>query len=305
MGIGTEISWTHDTVNPWWGCVKVSPACTNCYAETLSHRWKRAEWGPSAPRWLRVDKAIGELRRSVHRARKEGEPRRVFIASMSDFFEDREDLVAPRLEVWRALHELAGELLPDGRPCIVPLLLTKRPEVMAVWAREHGWPSNAWAGTTVEDQRRADERIPHLLLVPAQVRFLSCEPLLEALSLQIDGLGWVIAGGESGPKARPSHPDWFRAIRDACAAAGVPFHFKQWGAWSSQRTADGDPPLPLSHLPEGAEWWARADVHEWAVTHDGDGNWYGHHAVRVGKKRAGRALDGVEHSGVPEVPCVG
>ena len=136
---------------------------------------------------------------------------------------------------------------------------------MARWASSRPWPVNAWAGTTIENQEWADRRIPALLQVPAPVRFLSCEPLLGALTLDLTGIHWVIAGGESGPGARPSHPDWFRSLRDQCAAAGVPFHFKQWG--------------------------------EFAPVGDGRGV----NVARVGKAAAGRLLDGIEHNDYPKV----
>lgn len=307
MAEDTRIEWADDTVNPWWGCTKASPACANCYAETLDARFKmggETHWGPGAPRFIRVEKAIGELERIARRSDKEGRPRRVFIASMADVFEDRPDLVEPRKKLWDALRRLAGD-----EPRITPLLLTKRPDVMAAWAEEYGWPAGCWAGTTVEDQRRADERIPHLLRVPATVRFLSMEPLLGPVDLGLfaaedsgeveydrdgypagpiacprrDLLRWVIAGGESGPQARPSHPEWFRSIREQCEAAGVAFHFKQWGAWAPW---DGD----NWEIPGGWD-----DV----LMRDAARRISGVDFVRVGKKRAGRLLDGRTHDEVP------
>ena len=263
----TKIEWADDTVNPWWGCERISPACAHCYAETFSKRLGKDLWGPGSERMIRVDKAIAELEAIARRGGKDGRPRRVFIASMADVFEDRVDLAEPRKRLWDALHRL------DGR--LVPMLLTKRPIHMAAWAKEHGWPAGAWAGTTVEDQRRADERIPKLLQVPARVRFLSCESLLGPVDLDklwchncgtdehvsfeppaqpwcgecdsevgsagwLDpcadarqaGVNWIIVGGESGAKARPMHPAWARSLRDQATAAGVPFLFKQWGEWA-------------------------------------------------------------------------
>ena len=322
MADDTKIEWADDTVNPWWGCTKVSPACSNCYAESWDARWAKGEahWGPTAPRKLRVERAILDLQRIARRSDKEGRPRRVFIASMSDFFEDRPDLVEPRKSIWEVLHELAGD-----SPRITPLLLTKRPDVMAAWADEHGWPGGAWAGTTVEDQRRADERIPHLLRVPARVRFLSCEPLLEPVDLgraicrtchgqgwvdslagrhgcetcgevgawgdPADGIGWVIVGGESGPGARPMHPAWARSLRDQCQEAGVAFHFKQWGAWVEVDPSEGR---------EG-DWWSLPAPLGLVPFIEGDGQWYQAPLMRrVGKKAAGRLLDGREWSEVSD-----
>lgn len=290
----SRIEWTDDTVSPWWGCAKVSPACMHCYAETFDARGLvdgGGHWGPSAPRFIRVDKAIADLDRIARRSDREGRPRRVFMASMSDFFEDRADLVESRKRIWHHLHSL-------GRR-ITPMLLTKRPDVMAAWAKEHGWPDGAWAGTTVEDQRRADERVPSLLRVPAEVRFLSMEPLLGPVNLRfvapqddwhIDALdtpdpsfriGWVIAGGESGPNARPSHPDWFRSIRDQCEYTGVPFFFKQWGAYAM-----------ADQLPD--EVFRAVDASEGGIPSHGE-------PLRLGKKRTGRLLDGRTWDERPEV----
>ena len=308
MAADTSIEWCDDTVNPWWGCVKVSPACAHCYAETMDRRGLvdgGGHWGKDAPRFIRVDKAIAELERIARRSDKEGRPRRVFIASMADVFEDRADLVEPRKILWNALHRLAGD-----KPRITPLLLTKRPDVMAAWAAEHGWPAGCWAGTTVEDQRRADERIPHLLRVPAAVRFLSCEPLLGAVDLRrvlaalhldrLEGrpcdstcprcwgpqIHWVIAGGESGPGARPMHPDWARSLLDQCQAAGVPFFFKQWGTHGVVDKPQRDGFVAYTDGgagdPHGGVWdYASLQADRPHVLME-----------RVGKKRAGRLLDG-------------
>lgn len=154
-------------------------------------------------------------------------------------------------------------------------------------------PANVWIGTTVEDQERADQRIPELLKIPAKVRFLSCEPLLGPVDLSLwlpdqdadqdttafhsfhhpeDSLHWIIAGGESGPRARPSNPDWFRSLRDQCQAAGVPFFFKQWGEWLPM-SQDSDPMAKASHA-------SRELLHGGIETR------------LIGKKAAGRVLDG-------------
>ncbi len=309
MADDTKIEWADDTVNPWWGCAKVSPACANCYAESLDARFhpdrhilyqggtyteKGGHWGATAPRKIRIDKAIADLERIARRGDREGRPRRVFIASMADVFEDRADLVEPRKDLWEALHRLSGR--------ITPLLLTKRPDVMAAWAAEHGWPAGAWAGTTVEDQQRADERIPELLKVPAPMRFLSCEPLLGPVDLPYlwttQRIGWVIAGGESGPGARPSHPDWFRHLRDQCHAPGVPFFFKQWGAWAPHnlhRAWDCDQDYGVKPKGFGMfDYCGRWNPGDYP-------NPFRQSMVRVGKKAAGAILDGREWREVPDV----
>jgi len=185
------------------------------------------------------------------------------------------------------------------------------------------WPlPNVWKGTSVEDQQRANERVPHLLETPAVVRFLSCEPLLgpidltwiefpnergstecyDALSLHLepgesfpdgtcDGvIDWVIVGGESGPGARPMHPDWARSLRDQCDAADVPFFFKQWGEWAPAQPWYPTHPVSLPLLGLGPDGWSN-ESH--VLIDDPD------YVARLGKKAAGRLLDGVEHNGMP------
>jgi protein gp37 len=247
MGQNSSISWTHHTFNPWWGCQKVSPGCASCYALTLSKRFGHDIWGPAktttrrtfGPKhWADPIKWNAEARTNNHR-------KRVFCASMGDVFEAHPMLDSERVKLWQLIEQT---------PMLDWLLLTKRPEnimqmIPDVWAS--GLPVNVWVGTSVEDQQRADERIPELLRVPARVRFLSCEPLLGPVDISIipdalyeagmpfswnklsDGRGihWVICGGESGPGARPMHPDWARSLRDQCEAAGVAYHFKQWGEY--------------------------------------------------------------------------
>ena len=234
MGLDSAISWCHDTVNPWWGCTHVSPGCAHCFAETWARR-TGLSWGPTAERRIRVDAALRDLRASARKATRTGERRRVFIASMCDVFEDRPDLAAPRDAFLSGLADLG----PDAG--IDPLILTKRPDRMVRWARDHGWPQWWWPGTTVEDQPRADERIPHLLQVPARVRFLSIEPLLDWLDLAPSGFlddperGWAIIGGESGPGARPMDTAWASYLLGQCQANGVAVWVKQLGGHPDPR----------------------------------------------------------------------
>lgn len=263
MGKETGIAWTTHTYNPWWGCMKVSPGCTNCYAESWDHRTGGGHWGPLAPRRFFSDKHWREPERWNKAALEAGERRRVFCASMADVFEDRPDLVAPRARLFDLIQRTPG---------LDWLLLTKRPQnllAMLPWmagiatdspravtgelvAASKPWP-NVWLGTTAEDQERADERIAHLVSVPAVVRFLSCEPLLSPLALQGDftmlrsplggevihhksylrgpagdvRVDWVIAGCESGQDKRPASASWFQGLRDQCARAGVAYFLKQ------------------------------------------------------------------------------
>jgi len=227
MGKHSKIEWTHHTFNPWWGCTKVSEACKHCYAETWARRVGKDVWGPRAERRFFGDLHWKQPLIWNQEAEAVGVRKRVFCASMSDVFEDRQELQEHRARLFDLICRT---------PHLDWLLLTKRPEnVSRLMGCSHDWPGNAWLGTTVESQTRAEERIPHLVETPAIVRFVSVEPLLGPLNLSAwlgNVVTWVIAGGESGGKARPSHPDWFRSLRDQCTGSGVAFHFKQWGNWS-------------------------------------------------------------------------
>jgi protein gp37 len=330
MADGTKIEWTDATVNAVNGCSVVSPGCTNCYAMRLAGT--RLQHHPSRAGLTQPSKAgpvwTGEVRlneKALLEPLRWRRPRRIFWNAHGDLFHPN----VPDEWIDRVFAVCA--LTPQHQHQI----LTKRPERMreyfskvrhegglcdsmaVIWERaldlgssvatlEHYRPHlqvlpNVWLGTSVEDQARADERIPHLLATPAAVRFLSCEPLLGPVSivdamwaggeLPADNLGasldWIIVGGESGPGARPMHPDWARSLRDQCAAAGVPFFFKQWGAWGEAHmierlgthwlTPDGRLTPAHEALPAPADIMVR----------------------RVGKKAAGRLLDGVEHNGMP------
>ena len=231
MADDSAIAWTDDTVNGWWGCTPISPACRYCYAREWSGRHSerlcgaKELWGADAPRWMRVEAAQRDLRRIARRSGREGRPRRVFMHSMSDLFEANPKLDASRRALWDELHALAGR--------ITPLLLTKRPDVMLAWAKEHGWPRGAWAGVTVENEAQARARLPLLLDLDGPAgRFISAEPLLGPLQLPdvlLQGIGWVIVGGESGRQARPMDLAWARRLRDQCQRLDVPYFFKQVG----------------------------------------------------------------------------
>jgi protein gp37 len=293
----SKIEWTHHTFNPWWGCSKVSAACTHCYAETFAKRTGHDVWGPGKPRRFFGPNHWEQPIKWDEAAAKAGERQRVFCASMADVFEDylgpdRDTLIDTR----RALFNLIKQT-----PNLDWLLLTKRPEnvlqMTPAWVL-HFFPENIWVGTTVENQEQAKKRIPELLKIPANVRFLSCEPLLGEVNLTeqtifgsknlLDepiqtnvgrtktgaikkGVHWIICGGESGPGARPMHPQWARSLRDQCQAANVPFFFKQWGEWASI----------CAGLNDSADW-------------------EGMTLKRVGKARAGRLLDGKEWNEFPQ-----
>lgn len=271
MGENSKIEWTDHTFNPWWGCTKVSEACKHCYAEAWSKRVGQKVWGPKADRRLFGEKHWLEPHKWNADALSARRRRRVFCASMADVFEDRRELDPWRRKLWELI---------EATPQLDWLLLTKRPELVAALARwGNHWPGNVWLGTTVENQEAAKTRLPHLAEIPAAVRFISAEPLLGAVKIE-PWLGtvvdWVITGGESGPKARPSSPSWFRDLLGQCMAAEVPFHFKQWGDWMPGRK-------PVSAA-------ATATMRE---VDDGT------MMLRVGKKLAGRVLDGETWDGLP------
>lgn len=247
MGEQTAISWTDHTFNPWWGCERVSPGCQNCYAEAFAKRTGNAVWGKQAPRRFFGDKHWNEPLKWNRQAEAEGRRHRVFCASMADVFEDRDDLIVHRSRLFSLIEDT---------PWLDWQLLTKRPQNVSEMLIDNGWPitpHNVWVGTTVEDQQRADERVPALLSIPAAVRFLSCEPLLGPVDLdglwgypgsadgeQLDRwpIQWVIVGGESGARHRPFDLEWARSLREQCRTAGVPFFFKQVGGRTP--TAGGD-----------------------------------------------------------------
>lgn len=312
----TKIEWTEKTWNPVTGCTKVSQGCKNCYAEVLAKRfWKDRKFTD-------VQCHPDRLEQPLHWRK----PAKVFVNSMSDLF--HESVPFEFIDkLFAIMHKAEKHTFQ---------ILTKRPEralqyiLMAMHDEDCNYggfydqldkygipdatpmPNNIWIGTSVEDQKTADERIPLLLQIPAAVRFLSCEPLLGEVKLKyIEKVGveeictdyfnglkyradydyseaddwgklhWVVCGGESGHGARPMHPDWARKLRDDCQAAGVPFFFKQWGEW-----------IDVEQMPK--ELFASVDKQ-----HNLAGN--SQKLWKLGKKYTGRFLDGVEHNGMPEV----
>lgn len=227
MGETTGIQWTDHTFNPWWGCVKVSPACKNCYAATLSHRYGFDVWGPATERRFFGPKHWNEPHKWNASAEKAGVRRRVFCASMADVFETPPSVQMG--DTMRAERKRLAALI-EQTPSLDWLLLTKRPEnILEVfpswWFRER---TNVWVGTTVESPEYLG-RVAALVNVPATTRFISYEPALAAVTWPLDGIHWLIAGGESGSGHRAPEAVWMQSARDQCAAAGVAFFFKQWG----------------------------------------------------------------------------
>lgn len=216
----TIIAWTDATFNPWMGCAKVSPGCAHCYAERLTRdRMGLGVWGPDAERRVTSATNWKKPRKWARASRAEGLSRRVFCASLCDVMEDRSDLDEPRARLWDLIRET---------PELDWQLLTKRPENYARFLPPDwgtGW-DHVWLGTTIENQATA-HRANALRAVPAVVRFVSYEPALGPLDLDLTGLHWVIYGGESGPGYRAHDLAWPRAMRAACSAASVAFFFKQ------------------------------------------------------------------------------
>lgn len=310
----SHIEWTDHTFNPWWGCQKVSEGCKNCYAETLDNRWQGGHWGPNSPRKMMSAAYWGKPLNWDNAAAKAGKKAKVFCASMADVFEDHPDVVLSRDRLFRLIGQT---------PDLIWQLLTKRPEnimelVPESWQSK--FPDNVWMGTTVENQEAADKRIRELCLVPAKVRFLSCEPLLGPLDiyrqlaygewdLNVDlnntqKINWVICGGESGHHARPMHPDWAYSLRDQCKAAGVPFFFKQWGEYIVPE--DGAQACRVcgctwNNACDGGCYWAEEDLCSSCI---GSEALPGERAVkyrRVGKKAAGAELYGMEYKEFPGI----
>lgn len=275
MGDASKIEWTDATFNPWIGCTKVSPGCDHCYAEAWDRRFAESghamRWGAGKQRRRTSDQnwRLPLRWNATHEAffAEHGRRRRVFCASLADVFDNE---VPPG---WRAdLFRLI-----EATPNLDWLLLTKRignAAQMMFLARGGHLPllPNVWLGATVTDQAEAGRDIPKLLATPAAVRFVSIEPMLGDIRLGsflqrapsqafVDGrvtpdmpswtrigstaIDWVIVGGESGPKARPMHPDWARSMRDQCSAAGVPFLMKQMGGERDKRSAMADLPEDL------------------------------------------------------------
>lgn len=270
MSYNSKIEWTEHTFNPWHGCAKVSPGCKHCYAETLTNRWGGDYWGIHSPRKFMSDSYWRKPLEWNRKAAAAGRRDRVFCASMADVFERHpikeinEQMNEARSALWRLIEET---------DYLIWLLLTKRPinaiEMTPVsWLQ--GWPANVCIMTSVEDQERADERIPTILQVPAMYRGLSVEPLLKPIDLSkwlsppewygeafgYGSIDWVIVGGESGPGARPMHPEWALSIRDQCQASRTPFFFKQWGEWvmGGSDQADRVGKKTAGRLLDGREW---------------------------------------------------
>lgn len=295
MAANTKVEWTDRTWSPVTGCTKISPGCDHCYAERMAQRL-RGRFGYPQDDPFVVTWHPDKLEEPSHWRK----PQRVFVCSMSDLFH-------PRVP-WEFIQRIF-EVMEEASQHTFQVL-TKRPGRMAYFAdhewqsRYGGWPSNVWAGTSVESAKYLP-RLDALARVPAKVRFVSCEPLLGPLDLrpwllcktcngsgfysatefcsQCSGssqgsLHWTICGGESGPSARPMHPQWARGIRDQCQEAGVPLFFKQSGEYLLIREA----------RQRGLTW-----------TRERNEPSSGFYMAKVGKKAAGALLDGREWKEMP------
>lgn len=310
----SKIEWTDKTWNPVTGCAKTSPGCANCYAERMSKRLAgRCGYTEIDP--FKVTLHLNRLNQPSLWKKTS----RVFVCSMGDLFHEDVEFSTIQL-IW-------AEMAIVNRHTYQ--VLTKRPERVLEYLewqrkrREQGLMTvefglrNLWFGVSAENKEQADKRIPILLQIPAEVRFVSCEPLLSEIHLNRylkwplckcwnpneggnsdqygkyqwqkqsfvaaggwTGLDWVIAGGESGPGARPMHPDWVRSLRDQCYAAEVPFLFKQWGEYAPCIPANGSNPMITSHQCVGVRNHSAVTMNDGLVME------------RVGKKKAGRLLDG-------------
>jgi protein gp37 len=232
----TGIEWTESSWNPVTGCSKVSPGCAHCYAERLSLRFRhtRKPWVPA-----HEDEDVVLHPERLTQPRRWRRPRLIFVNSMSDLFHERVPLSFVQ-SVFDVMVETERHTFQ---------ILTKRAERLAELAPLLPWPTNVWIGVSVENMRWA-VRVDRLRDVPACVRFISAEPLLGPLNaLDLAGIDWLIAGGESGPRHREMRAEWVRTLRDRCHREGVAFFFKQWGGRTSRvggRHLDG---LEYSEMP--------------------------------------------------------
>ena len=240
MAVGSTIEWTEATWNPVTGCTKISAGCKNCYAERMAKRLK-AMGKPQYVNGFTLTLQPAPLDLPLQWKR----PRVIFVNSMSDLF--HRDVPAEFVEkVFDVMNRCPQHTFQ---------VLTKRPEIAAALAPRLNWTPNIWMGTSIENAL-VMHRVMDLRKIPARIRFLSVEPLLGPMpKLTLQGIHWVIVGGESGPGARPMEATWVRAIRDRCLAQGVPFFFKQWGGVNKKAAGRKLDELEWNQMPEpiGAE----------------------------------------------------
>ncbi|MDQ0135721.1 protein gp37 [Neorhizobium galegae] len=293
----SAIEWTDATVNFWWGCTNVSPGCDNCYAETWNAFRGTGEWGPGAAR--RPIKGSAALLRKLQSSAPafeslHGRPRRVFMQSLSDTFDNEVE------DVWR-MAVFSGIEAADR---IRVQLLTKRignveKMVLDTW-RNGGWPRHVGLMITVVNQREASRDIPKLIALKKRLGIpwigLSIEPMLEPIDISkwAADLDWIIVGGESGKNARPMHPAWVAQVQQACQRAGTAFFFKQWGEWLPEGEAPFETFAELRRKrAERVE--LHADPNPFASVRFDTRTMY-----RAGKKTSGKLLNGSVSQAFPK-----
>lgn len=243
MSDNSTIEWTDATWNPVRGCTKISPGCMHCYAETFAERFRGV---PGHPYEQGFDlKLVPE---KLAEPLKWTKPKTIFVNSMSDLFHKGvpDDYIEAVVRVMRLANWHTFQVLTKRSERLLDLLQTK---LRAAAAEPH-----IWFGVSVEDRKYGLPRIDHLRSAPARMRFLSIEPLLEDIGpIKLDGIDWVIAGGESGPGARPMDPAWVRLIRKQCRASGVPFFFKQWGGVRKAKAGRELDGTTYDAMPKGSD----------------------------------------------------
>ncbi|WP_137010110.1 DUF5131 family protein [Aquitalea aquatilis] len=330
MSDKTGIEWTDATWNPVTGCAKVSQGCKHCYA---LRDWKRLSAMPNTVYHGREFTDVMCHPERLDQPMRWSRPRRIFVNSMSDLFHPDVpfEFIAAVFAVMSVTTRHTYQVLTkrpermveffqwvaDGAACFdddrisehMPEGIDWKPAKAGRGGYDNCGPAfpyaNVWLGVSVEDQATADERIPLLLQTPAAVRWISAEPLLGPVDLMPmfehradffndTGVDWVVVGGESGPKARPMHPDWAYRLKDHCAQSGVPFLFKQWGEWvSAGQPAFGTVKGEVRHIRSDGSFWGEdlpKDENADVLT-----------VVKVGKRSAGRLLGGREWNEYPEV----
>ena len=311
----TKISWTEQVWNPLAGCSIVSSGCTHCYAMRMAHRLEAM----GQAKYAGLTKVVngnavwtGKVNldeKALEEPLRRKKPTMYFVNSMSDLFHEsvHRDFILRVFMVMRAASQHTFQVLTKRTERMATLLNEWMPAAEALadgTLQQKQFPlPNVWLGVSVENQATASERIPLLLQTPAAVRFISAEPLLESIYLHdtwshdhpyaapdAPGIDWVICGGESGPDARPMHPDWARGLRDQCANARVPFFFKQWGEWLPEtQVADA---TTLAGVD--ADVVSNSERHLWSDKPN-DFSYF------LGKKHAGNLLDGKVWKEYPEV----
>ncbi len=298
----TKIEWTNRTWNPIIGCSKCSPGCDNCYAEKMAKRIvlmnrnneTRDNYLSALNQYLNWNNHAVFCRNIINKPFRWKKPSMIFVCSMGDLFHESVPFGSIRT-VFNVIYD---------NPHHTFQILTKRPERMAEffnWLYQPVTFPNLWLGVTAENQEQADKRIPILLQIPAAIRFVSVEPMLgpvdvmkylvapaggtpEETEIYHDWIDWIICGGETGPKARPMHPDWVRSLRDQCRVTGIPFFFKSWGEWLNSYDFGAN----LSKL-----YSKKKKLPLYFNFPDATG------MNKVGKKLAGHLLDGVEYHQFP------